>query len=158
MMGSRGSRLPKLGGTTRLFTRLSCVLLCLHCPPPPFSSLHMGSDIWVHPLGPTAPQGVAWIHFSSVADTLHYLRSGDKAPHACSTHNWCGLPDRMARGMAIHVHRAIIRSGSHGRTVATRSPGTWGHFVIFRVCGRAICLVPYEHLWHQVHTQVPQGY
>ena len=38
-------------------------------------SLDMGSDIWVRPLGPVAPQGVAWMHFPNVAEALRYLRS-----------------------------------------------------------------------------------
>ena len=33
----------------------------------------MGFDIWLRPLGPIAPQGVAWMHFASIAEALRYL-------------------------------------------------------------------------------------
>ena len=51
-----------------------------HCPPPPLFlliSLDMGFDIWVRPLGPIAPQGVARMHFANIAEALRYLRSED---------------------------------------------------------------------------------
>ena len=50
---------------------------CAIIAPPLFLliSLDMGSDIWVRPLGPVAPQGVAWMHFPNVAEALRYLRS-----------------------------------------------------------------------------------
>ena len=44
-------------------------------PPPFLISLDMGSDIWVRPLGPIAPQGAAWMHFPNVAEAVRYLRS-----------------------------------------------------------------------------------
>ena len=37
-------------------------------------SFDMAFDIWVRPLGPIAPQGVAWMHFSNIAEALHYFR------------------------------------------------------------------------------------
>ena len=50
-----------------------------YCIPPLFLliSLDMGSDIWVRPLGPVAPQGVAWMHFANVAEALRDQRSAD---------------------------------------------------------------------------------
>ena len=52
--------------------------LCAVIAPPPPSlflliSFDMGSDIWVRPLGPIAPQAVAWMHFSNVVEGLGYL-------------------------------------------------------------------------------------
>ena len=52
------------------------LVLSLHRPP--FFlliSLDMGSNIWVWPLDPIAPQDVAWMHFPNVAEALRYLRS-----------------------------------------------------------------------------------
>ena len=37
----------------------------------PFLIVHMGSDVWMRPLGPVA----AWMHFHSVAEALRYLHS-----------------------------------------------------------------------------------
>ena len=35
----------------------------------------MGCDVWMRPLGPVAAEGVAWMHFHSVAQTLCFLPS-----------------------------------------------------------------------------------
>ena len=41
----------------------------------PFLIVHMGSDVWMRPLGPVAAEGAAWMHFHNVAEVLHYLHS-----------------------------------------------------------------------------------
>ena len=41
----------------------------------PFLIVHMGSDVWMHPLGPVAAEGAAWMHFHSVAEARRYLHS-----------------------------------------------------------------------------------
>ena len=54
-----------------------CVVIAI---PPPLIlliSLDMGSDIWVRPLCPIAPQGVACMLFANVTKALRYLRSED---------------------------------------------------------------------------------
>ena len=54
-----------------------CAVIAI--PPPLFLliTLDMGSDIWVRPLGPIAPQGVARMHFPNVAEALRYVHSED---------------------------------------------------------------------------------
>ena len=41
----------------------------------PFLIVHMGSGVWMRPLGPVAAEGAAWMHFHSVAEALRYLHS-----------------------------------------------------------------------------------
>jgi hypothetical protein len=41
----------------------------------PFLIVHMGSDVWMRPLGPVAAEGAAWLHFHSVAEALRFLHS-----------------------------------------------------------------------------------
>ena len=41
----------------------------------PFLYVHMGSDVWMRPLGPVAAEGAAWLHFHSVAEALRFLHS-----------------------------------------------------------------------------------
>ena len=41
----------------------------------PFLIVHMGSGVWMRPLGPVAAEGAAWMHFHSVVEALRYLHS-----------------------------------------------------------------------------------
>ena len=72
---------PNLGAQQGCLQECPSFLCAVIAPPPPLFlliSLDMGSDIWVRPLGPIAPQGVAWMHFASIAEALRYLRSEDR--------------------------------------------------------------------------------
>ena len=70
---------PDLGAQQGCLQECPSFLCVVIAPPPLFLliSLDMGSDIWVRPLGPIAPQGVAWMHFANIAEALHYLLSED---------------------------------------------------------------------------------
>ena len=52
---------------------LSCISLCHTLFP--FLYVHMGSDVWMRPLGPVAAEGAAWLHFHSFAEALRFLNS-----------------------------------------------------------------------------------
>ena len=41
----------------------------------PFLIVHMGSGVWMRPLGLVAAEGAAWMHFHSVAEALRFLHS-----------------------------------------------------------------------------------
>ena len=74
MLGVASS--PNLGAQQGCLQECPSFPYAVIAPPPPFLliGLDMGSDIWVRPLGPIAPQGVASMHFPNVAEALCYLR------------------------------------------------------------------------------------
>ena len=53
----------------------SLLILGAFQTPFPIPVLGMGGDLWMHPLGPIAPEGATWMHFPSVAAALHHLHS-----------------------------------------------------------------------------------
>ena len=120
---------PDLGaqqGCLQEFPSFLCVVIA---PPPLFLliSLDMGSDIWVRPLGPISPQGVAWMHFANIAEALRYLRSeGDGEPTPLGTgtpspsrnhHPKWWLPPRARSAQQRHPCPICQRSGSRASDV-----------------------------------------
>ena len=144
---------------------MSFLPLRCHCTPPHFLliSLDMVSDIWVRPLGPIAPQGVAWMHFPNVAEALRYLRSEEggslRIQHTQVT--------RAAKANAIRdgyaftfdepssvVVASPVRSQ---RTAATPAPNlsTFGLTAVQCACCANICCT--KHTCSRCHRVVDEA-
>ena len=101
---------PNLGAQQGCLQECPSFLCAVIAPPPPLFlliSLDMGSDIWVRPLGPIAPQGVAWMHFASIGEALRYLRSEDGGSLRIQLAHGCGtIPCVCSCGArrAVHIH------------------------------------------------------
>ena len=163
MLGAASS--PNLGA------QQGCLQECPSFPcaviaPPLFLliRLDMGSDIWVRPLGPIAPQGVAWMHFPNVAEALYYLCSEEGGPlriqHTQVT--WAAKANATQHGYAFTFDEPsslVVASPARSqRTAAAPAPNlsTFGFTAVgCACCGANICGT--KHTCSRCHRVVDEA-
>ena len=120
----------------------------------PFHIVHMGSDLWMRPLGPVAAEGAAWLQFHSVAEALRFLHSeaGGSLRHLKHTQV---APAAKSDGTRDGYSFTFKELASMVVARPTSAAGSHTHFGIIWAYYCALRLLRCKHMWcatllHQV--------